>query len=84
MSNCVSLFLRSLKRQGRRSEMEEGTSLAAVFEQTRSYCLFPSLRMQERRSEMREGTITRRDLCEYRIPIVFCGVSKLQECRSEM
>jgi len=57
---CV-LFLRSLKRQGRRSEMEEGTSLTAVFEQTRSYCLFPSLRMQERRSEMREGTIARRD-----------------------
>ncbi len=40
---CV-LFLRSLKMQGRRSEVEEGTSLAAVFEQTRSYCLFPSLR----------------------------------------
>jgi len=48
---CV-LFLRSLKMQGRRSEMEEGTSLAAVFEQTRSYCLFPRLKMQERRSEM--------------------------------
>jgi hypothetical protein len=48
---CV-LFLRSLKMQGTRSEMEEGTSLAAVFEQRRSYCLFPSMRMQERRSEM--------------------------------
>ncbi len=48
---CV-LFLRSLKMQGRRSEMEEGTSLAAIFEQTRSYCLFPRLKMQERRSEM--------------------------------